>query len=72
MKVYNCKELKSKDTNELLDLLSDYCSLKQELNKIILIDSVNEEFYVDNLLYYYELNIRKIKNELTNKINNQS
>lgn len=69
MKIYNCKELKSKDTNELLDLLSDYCSLKQELNKIIFLDLENEKFYVDNLLYYYELNIRKIKNELKNKIN---
>lgn len=67
MKVYCCKELKEKNIDELLDLLSDYDELKNEICHIISIDPINEKFYIDNLLYIYELNIRKIKNELTNK-----
>jgi hypothetical protein len=70
MKVYCCKELKNKNKDSLLDLLSDYIILKKEINHLIEIDPNNEDFYINELLYYYELNIRKIKNELVNKTKN--
>jgi len=67
MKIYCCKELKDKSVDDLLDLLSNYDELKKDACKLINLDPINENFYIDNLLYYYELNIRKIKNELTKK-----
>jgi len=69
MKIYCCKELKTKSINELLDLLSLYIDLKKGICKIIKKDSVNESFYISEYLYFYELNIRKIKNELKTKSN---
>jgi len=69
MKVYCCKELKEKNVDELLELLYDYDYLKNDIFKVITNDPINEKFYIDNLLYYYELNLRKIKNELVNKTN---
>lgn len=64
MKIYCYKELRQKSVDQLLDLLSTYIKLKKEINEIIKCDSNNEDFYVSEHLYYYELNIRKIKNEL--------
>lgn len=67
MKVYCCKELKLKTIDELLDLLFFYNELKKDICYIIKNDPENEKFYIDEHLYFYELNIRKIKNELTTK-----
>jgi hypothetical protein len=64
MKIYCYKELRKKTTNQLLDLLSFYIKMKKEINTIIKQDPQNESFYIEEHLYYYELNIRKIKNEL--------
>lgn len=64
MKIYCYKELRTKNIDELLDLLSLYVKLKREINGIIKSDPENEPFYIEGHLYFYELNIRKIKNEL--------
>lgn len=64
MKIYCYKELRNKTIDQLLDLLSTYIKLKKEINSIIKQDPLNESFYIEEHLYYYELNIRKIKNEL--------
>jgi hypothetical protein len=37
---------------------------KDDIQNLIEIDSENEKMYLNEHLYYYELNIRKIKNEL--------
>ena len=65
MKIYCCKELKTKSVDELLDLLSLYMVLKKDIYKIMQKDSENEKHYIDNYLYFYELNIRKINCQLT-------
>lgn len=67
MKVYCCKELKPKSIDDLLELLFFYNELKTDICHIIKIDPENEEYYTVEHLYFYELNIRKIKNELINK-----
>ena len=64
MKIYCYKELKHFTIDQLLDLLSTYVKLKKEINVIINKDPKNEQFYIEEHLYYYELNIRKIKHEL--------
>ncbi len=64
MKVYCCKELKPKSIDDLLDLLFFYNELKKDICHIMKKDPENEKFYIDEHLYFYELNIRKIKNEL--------
>ena len=64
MKIYCYKELKNKSIDELLDLLSLYVMLKRDICKIIKKDPKNENFYIEKHLYFYELNFRKIKNEL--------
>lgn len=64
MKIYCYKELRKKSIDELLDLLYLYCKLKNEICTIIKNDPDNENFYIEEHLYFYELNIRKIKNEL--------
>ena len=65
MKIIYCyKELRSKSVDELLDLLSIYLKRKKDVNLLIKQDPKNEPFYIKEYLYYYELNIRKIKNEL--------
>jgi len=63
MKVYCYKELRKKSIDQL-DLLSLYVKLKNEIDFIINEDPENEDFYIEEHLYFYELNIRKIKNEL--------
>ena len=65
MKIYCCKELKTKSINELLDLLSSYIVLENDICNIMQKDSENEKYYIDNYLYFYELNIRKIKCQLS-------
>jgi hypothetical protein len=64
MKIYCYKELRTKNIDELLDLLSVYSKLKKDINSIMKSDPKNESFYIEEHLYFYELNIRKIKNEL--------
>lgn len=64
MKIYDYKELRKKSIDELLDLLSTYIKLKKDICFIIKEDPDNESFYIEEHLYFYELNIRKIKNEL--------
>ena len=64
MKTYCYKELRTKTLNELLDLLSSYIFLKEDIEDIITKDPESTEFYVNEHLFHYELNIRKIKNEL--------
>ena len=64
MKIYCCKELRKKSIDNLLDLLSSYVYLKKDICRIIKKDIKNESYYIQEYLYCYELNIRKIKNEL--------
>ena len=59
-----CKELKTISIDDLLDLLFLYTELKKDIFELIEDDSKNEKFYIDEHLYFYELNSRKIKNEL--------
>lgn len=64
MKIYCYKELREKSIDELLDLLSTYIKLKKDICNVMKQDPINESFYIEEHLYFYELNIRKIKNEL--------
>jgi len=64
LKIHCYKELRKKSINELLDLLSSYLELQYDMEDIIKMDPDNEKMYLNEHLYYYELNIRKIKNEL--------
>jgi len=64
MKIYCCKELKTKSIDNLLDLLSSYIYLKKDIYRVIDKDIENEDYYIENYLYFYELNIRKIVNAL--------
>lgn len=65
MKIYCCKELKTKTIDELLDLLSLYIVLENDICNIMNNDIQNEKYYIENYLYFYELNIRKIKCQLS-------
>jgi len=64
MKIWNYKELREKDVDELLDLLSGYLELQKDVIKIMKEDHESEEFYYKEFLMYYVINITKIKNEL--------
>ena len=64
MKVYSYKELREKSVDDLLDLLSSFNKEKKETYLLIKSDPCNEKFYIENHLYFQELNIRKVKNEL--------
>lgn len=68
MKVYFYDELREMSIDQLLDLLSDYISLRKDICNLIKIDKENMEYYVQQNLYFYELNILKIKNELGAKV----
>jgi len=68
MKVYFYKELRKMDIDKLLDLLSVYIFLKKDILKLIKIDKDNKDYYIKENLYYYQLNITKIKNELEAKV----
>lgn len=69
MKVYFYAELRVFTTDKLLDLLSTYLFLKKDIFELIKIDRENLDFYAQNNLYFYELNILKIKNELITRTN---
>lgn len=62
--MWNYKELRDKNSDELLDLLSDYLGLKNDIINIIENDKKSEEYYYKEFLMYYDINITKIKNEL--------
>lgn len=64
MKIWNYKELKEKNSDELLDLLSDYLDLRKDIINIMENDKESEEHYIKEFLMYYDINIIKIKNEL--------
>lgn len=64
MKIYCYKELRRKNINELLDLLSSYIDLRYDIETLIVKDPKKRKLYLNDHLYYYELNIMKIKNEL--------
>lgn len=72
LKIHCYKELRKKNLNELLDLLSTYLELQDDIQNLIEIDPENEKMYLNEHLYYYELNIRKIKNELEVRSENQA
>lgn len=57
MKIYSYKELRERNTDELLDLLSKYLNVRLDLQKI---DDISENKKIVNC----EMNIRKIENEL--------
>jgi hypothetical protein len=64
MKIYCYKELKQMSIDELLDLLSTCSNLKTNICRIMKKEPKNKELYTKEYLYPYELNIRKILNEL--------
>jgi hypothetical protein len=69
MKVYFFDELISKTNDQLLDLLSDYIKLRNETCDLMKDEPEMKDFYIENHLYFYLLNIAKIKSTLSNKIN---
>jgi len=66
MKVYFYDELREKTIDELLDLLYVYDYLKKDIWELIKDekDKDSKEYYIQQNLYFYQLNITKIKNEL--------
>lgn len=64
MKVYFYDELREMSINELLDLLQVYVELKIDIVELMKNDPENKDYYIQNNLYFYLLNIVKIKNEL--------
>lgn len=69
MKVYFFDELMNKTIDQLLDLLSDYINLRDETCYLIKEDPDMKNFYIENNLYFYLLNIAKIKSTLIHKNN---
>ena len=67
MKIYFYDELREMSINELLDLLQIYIELKDDIVNLMNFDVDNKEYYIQNNLYFYLLNIVKIKNELKYK-----
>lgn len=67
MKVYFWNELEEKNSDELLDLLFNY--LRDDMINIIKEDSENIESYINDYMFFYNLNIKKIKHTLTIKTN---
>lgn len=67
MKVYFYDELLKKSNDELLDLLSSYIFLRNDICNIITYDPDNKELYTENYVYFYILNITKIKNVLKSR-----
>jgi len=58
------KELRGNTTDELLDLLSNYLSLKKDIEDIMNVDAESKGFYNKEFLVNYDLNLLKIRNEL--------
>ena len=61
MKVYFFDELMEMTKDQLLDLLSNYMDLRDDMCKIMKEDSDMKEHYIQQYLYFYLLNITKIK-----------
>lgn len=68
MKVYFFEELMEKSVDQLLDLLSDYIDLRNDACVLMKLEPDMREYYIENILYFYLLNIAKIKSTLTHKI----
>ena len=68
MKVYFFEELMNKTNDQLLDLLSNYINLRNETFYLMKEDPNMKDFYIENNLYFYLLNIAKIKSTLIHKI----
>jgi hypothetical protein len=67
MKVYFFDELMEMHKDQLLDLLSNYIKLRDDICIIMKDDSNLKEYYIQQYLYFYLLNISKIKLTLTSK-----
>lgn len=67
MKVYYYDELREMTIDDLLDLLSTYTYLKNDIYKLIkeTKDKDDRDYYAQNNLFFYVLNSNKIKQELT-------
>jgi hypothetical protein len=68
MKVYYFDELMNMSVNQLLDLLSMYIKLRDDIFMLMKAEPEMREFYIENNIYFYLLNITKIKNTLEVKI----
>jgi hypothetical protein len=64
MKIWTYRELREENTDKLLDLFSNYLYLKNDMKKLIVVDDESELFYNKEYLVNYDLNIKKIQNEL--------
>lgn len=71
MRIWTYKELREQTTDELLDLLSDYLFLKKDISKLIEKDNESIIFYNKEHLVNYDMNIRKIENELVVRSKNK-
>lgn len=69
MKVYFFEELYEKTIDDLLELLSNYIFLRNDMMDIMKYDPDNKDLYIESYLYLYLLNIVKIKEVLKNKTN---
>jgi len=68
MKVYFFEELMEKSVDQLLDLLSDYIYLRKDVCELMKYEPEMKEHYIENNLYFYLLNIAKIKSTLNHKL----
>ena len=68
MKVYFFDELMEMSKDQLLDLLSNYIKLRDDICIIMKNDSDMKEHYIQQYLYFYLLNISKIKITLKSKL----
>jgi len=71
MQIWTYKELREQTTNGLLELLTDYLELKNNLLKLIKKDNESVVFYNKEHIVNYDMNIRKIKNELVVRSKNK-
>jgi hypothetical protein len=67
MKIWTYRELREETTDELLDMLSNYLHLRKNLESTIKACNETICFYNKELIVNYDLNIRKIQNELVVK-----
>jgi len=72
MRIWTYKELREQTTDELLDLLTNYLVLKEDLMKLIENDNESIIFYNKEHLVNYDMNIGKIKNELVVRSKNKN
>jgi len=71
MRIWTYKELRENTTDELLDLLSNYLYLKKDMEKLIVKDTESIIFYNKEFIVNYDMNIRKIENELVVRSKNK-